>query len=151
MRLRHFYFVGARALTKHGNVPVRSSEQDRATRGKSTLAALHMLRRCVGFSWAKPHSNDEWWMTNDEWWIFTRHSEGVTLHAGSPAHSALFEYFACFPALRARAHIFWFLKSHIQNNYSLFAIEKGLFWKGILEALIFNKGETRKEYGTILR
>ena len=33
---------------------MRSSEQDRATREKSTLTDLHMLRRCVGFSWAKP-------------------------------------------------------------------------------------------------
>ena len=29
-----------RSLTKHGDVPVRSSEQDRATRGKSTHAVL---------------------------------------------------------------------------------------------------------------
>ena len=42
------------------------------------------------------------------------------------------------------------LSPQVKNNNSLFEKEKGLFWKGILEALIFNKGETLKEYGTIL-
>ena len=87
-----------------------------------------MLRRCVGFSWAKPLCYEK----RDA----SPCVHSVIPHAGSPARSVLFEYFVVS-------------KSHIQNKTSLFAIEKDLFWKDILEALIFNKGETLKEYGTI--
>ena len=51
-----------RTLAEHGDVPVRRSVQDCATRGNlhAVLRAApphavpYMLRRCVGFSWAKP-------------------------------------------------------------------------------------------------
>ena len=71
---------------------------------------------------------------NDEWWIFTR----------KEPHSTVAVFFGVFG-------VFCGLIPNMQNNYSLFAIEKGLFWKRVLTLLFFNKGETLKEDGTIVR
>ena len=40
---------------------------------------------------------------------------------------------------------------HQKNKGTHFEDEKGLFWKRVLALLIFTKGETLKENGTILR
>ena len=73
-------------------------------------------------------------MTNDEFLLVTR----------KESHSTVAVFFGVFG-------VFCGLIPNIQNNHSLFEDEKGLFWKGILALSIFNKGETLKEHGTILR
>ena len=126
---------------------------------------LYMLRRCVGFSWAQPLCCE-------------KSNASPCVHSVETSHAvlrvALFCVLACFPALRARAHLFWF-PPHMQSFFMFFVvfmvkmprqIEKGLYSKRkrlILKlkktCFAFEKGfycrriwyHITKENGTILK
>ena len=89
-----------------------------------------MLRRYVGFSWAKPL-------------CYEKRDASPCVHSVIP-HT---QYFSVVSVCSVDSKIP--LSPQVKNNYSLFEDEKGLFWKRVLEALIFKAGDIALEYGTI--
>ena len=101
----------------HAGSPARSApprtpnSSERSERNcKPWRSHTHMLCRCVGFLWAKPSVTK----SSTHLLVFLVLKLHAVLHMQSCGVVALFEYFVYFPALRARAHIFWSL-IHMQS------------------------------------
>ena len=105
--------------------PFRAGYKISATSGK-IHAVLHMLRRCVGFSWAKPL-------------CYEKINASPCVHSVIPHAGSLFWCFSCF---------LW-LKSNVKLKKAYIQKEKGLYWNWIIAFLILKKANIAEEYGTI--